>query len=131
MSRSSKAIKGKRKVEKKKARVKRRAVPERMRSKRSIEEVTYGAGYDGTSGSCDNAGSQAREAVALATNAAPKMNDQSGRSDPPHRPDTVAGTTPIYPQATASALAALQAWFLLPLRNLQSWQEAWFRLLPR
>jgi hypothetical protein len=27
--------------------------------------------------------------------------------------------------------AALQAWFLLPLRNLQSWQEAWFRLLPR
>jgi hypothetical protein len=36
-----------------------------------------------------------------------------------------------YPQATVTALAALQAWFLLPLRNLQSWQEAWFQLLPR
>ena len=131
MNRSSRAVKGKRKVVTKKARVKRRAVPERMRSKRSVEEVTHGAGYYGTSGSCDNAGSQAGEAVALATNAAPKMNDQSGRSDPPHRPDTVAGTTPIYPQATATALAALQAWFLLPLRNLQSWQNAWFRLLPR
>jgi hypothetical protein len=115
VSRSSKAIKGKRKVETKKARVKRRAVPERMRSERGVEEVTRGAGF---------------EAVALATNAAPKMNDP-GRSDPPQRPDTVARATPIYPQATASALAALQAWFLLPLRNLQSWQEAWFRLLPR
>jgi hypothetical protein len=39
--------------------------------------------------------------------------------------------TAIYPQATVTALAALQAWFLLPLRNLQSWQEAWFRPLPR
>ena len=131
MSRSSKAIKGKRKVETKKARVKRRAVPERMRSERGVEEVTHGAGYYGTSGSCDNAGSQAREAVALATNAAPKMNDQSGRSDPPQRPDGMARATAIYPQATATALAALQAWFLLPLRNLQSWQNAWFRLLPR
>jgi hypothetical protein len=45
------------------------------------------------------------------------MNDQSGRSD--------------LPPATATALAVLVAWFLLPLRNLQSWQEAWFRLLPR
>ena len=76
VSRSSKAIKGKRKVETKKARVKRRAVPERMRSERGVEEVTHGAGYYATNGSRDNAGSQAGEAVALATNAAPKMNDQ-------------------------------------------------------
>jgi hypothetical protein len=43
----------------------------------------------------------------------------------------MARATAIYPQATVTALAALQAWFLLPLRNLQSWQEAWFRPLPR
>jgi hypothetical protein len=133
VSRSSKAIKGKRKVATKKARpaIKRRAVPERMRSERLVEEVTHGAGNYGTNGSRDDAGPQAGEAVALATNAAPKMNDQSGRSDPPQRPDGTARATAIYPQATATALAALQAWFLLPLRNLQSWQEAWFRLLPR
>jgi hypothetical protein len=107
VNRSSRAVKGKRKVVTKKARVKRRAVPERMRFKRGVEEVTHGAGYYGTSGSCDNAGSQAGEAVALATNAAPKMNDQSGRSDPPHRPDTVAGTTPIYPQATATGFGGI------------------------
>jgi hypothetical protein len=129
VSRSSKAIKGKRKVETKKARVKRRAVPERMRSERGVEGVTHGAGDYATNGSRDNAGSQAGEAVALATNATPKMNDQSGRFDPPQRPDAMARATAIYPQATA--LAALQAWFLLPLRNLQSWQEAWFRILPR
>jgi hypothetical protein len=129
VSRSSKAIKGKRKAETKKARVKRRAVPERMRSERGVKEVTHGAGYYARNGSRDNAGSQAGAAVALATNAAPKMNDP-GRSDPPQRPDAMARATAIYPQATA-ALSALQAWFLLPLRNLQSWQEAWFRLLPR
>ena len=56
VSRSSKAIKGKRKVETKKARVKRRAVPERMRSERGVEEVTRGAGYYATNGSRDNAG---------------------------------------------------------------------------
>ena len=100
-------------------------MPERMRSERRVEEVTHGAGDCGTNGS------QAGEAVALAPNAAPKMNDQSGRTDLPQRPDTVARATAIYPQATVTALAALQAWFLLPLRNLQSWQEAWFRLLPR
>ena len=133
MSRSSKAIKGKRKVAAKKARrtVKRRAVPERMRSERRVEEATPRAGNYGTNGSRDDAGARAGEAVALATNAAPKMNDQSGRSDPLQRPDAGAQATAIYPQATATALAALQAWFLLPLRNLQSWQEAWFRLLPR
>jgi hypothetical protein len=134
VSRSSKAIKGKQKVVTKKARrtVQRRAVPERMRSERRVDEVTHGAGNYGTNRSRDeDAGPQAGEAVALATNAAPKMNDQSGRSDPPQRPDTVARATAIYPQATATALAALQEWFLLPLRNLQSWQEAWFRLLPR
>ena len=97
---------------------------ERMRSKRGVEKVTHDAGCYGTSGSYDNAGSQAGEAVALAAIAAPKMNDQSGRSDPPQRPDAMA-------RATATALTALQAWFLLPLRNLQSWQEAWFRPLPR
>ena len=82
VSRSSKAIKGKQKVAAKKARpaVKRRAVPERMRSERRVEEVTHGAGNYGTNGSRDNAGTG--EAVALATNAAPKMNDQSGRSVP-------------------------------------------------
>jgi hypothetical protein len=112
VSRSSKAVKGKRKVETKTGRVRRRAIPQRMRFERSR----------------DNAGPQAGPAVALATNAAPKMNDQL---DPPQRPDTVARATAIYPQATATALAAVQAWFLLPLRNLQIWQEAWFRLLPR
>ena len=133
MSRSSKAIKAKRKVAAKKARpaVKRRAVPERMRPERRVDEVTRGAGNYGKNGSRDDAGPQAGEAVALATNAAPKMNDQSGRSDLLQRPDTVARATALYPQAPATALAALQAWFLLPLRNLQSWQEAWFRLLPR
>ena len=130
MSRSSKTIKGKRKVETKKTPGKRRAAPERMRSERRVEEVTHGVENYGTNGSRANAGSQVSEAVALATNATPKMNDQSGRSDLPQRPDTAARAT-IRPQATATALAALQAWFLLPLRNLQSWQEAWCRLLPR
>ena len=133
VSRSSKAVKRKRKVETKKARtaVKRRAAPERMRSERRVEEVTRGAGNYGTNGSRDNAAIPAGEAVVLTANPASKMNDQSGRSDPPRRPDTVVRATAIYPQATATALAALQAWFLLPLRNLQSWQEAWSRLLPR
>jgi hypothetical protein len=62
VSRSGKAVKGKRKGEAKRARpaVIRRAVPERMRS----EKVTHGAGNYGTDGS-----------VARATNAVPKMND--------------------------------------------------------
>jgi hypothetical protein len=111
VSRSSKAVKGKRKVEAKRARpaVKRRAVPERIRS----EEVAHGVVNYGTNESHDNAG----EAVALATNDVSQMN--------------MARAAALYPQATATALAALQAWFLLPLRNLQSWQEAWFRLMPR
>ena len=129
MSRSSRAIKGKQKVAAKKARpaVIRRTVPERVRSERRVEEVTRGAGNSGTNGSRDNAG----KSVALATNAAPKMNDQSGRSLPFSAPIPVLRATAIYPQATVTVLATLQAWFLLPLRNLQSWQEAWFRLLPR
>jgi hypothetical protein len=102
VNRSSKAVKGKRRVETK-ARLKRRAVQERIRSEWRIDEATHGAGNYGTNGSPDNAGPQAGEAVALAANVAPKMNEQS--------------------------LAALQAWVLLPLRNLQSWQEAWLRLL--
>jgi hypothetical protein len=140
VSRSSKAVKGKQKVEAKRARpaVKRRAVPERMRS----DKVIHGAGNYGTNESHDNAG----EAVALATNDVPTTNDQSlcrgpppaagaaarpDRSDSLQRLDTVARAAALYPQATATALAALQAWFLLPLRILQSWQEAWFWLLPR
>lgn len=91
-------------------------MPERMRSERSR----------------DRAGPEAGEAVAVATNAAPKKNDPPGRSDLRTRPDTVAqGLAIIDPQATATALAALQGWFLLPLRNIQIWQEAWLRLLPR
>jgi hypothetical protein len=74
VSRSSRAVKGKRKVETKKARVKRRAVPERMRSERGVEEGTHRAGHYGTNGSRDNAGSQAGEAVALAAIAAPKIS---------------------------------------------------------
>jgi hypothetical protein len=76
--RSSKAIKEKRKVEPKKARpaVERRAVFERTRSERRIEGLAPGAGNHGTDGSRDNAGPQASEAVALATNAAPKIVNQ-------------------------------------------------------
>jgi hypothetical protein len=40
-------------------------------------------------------------------------------------------SAPRYYGSRNGNLAALQAWFLLPLRNLQSWQEAWFRPLPR
>ena len=124
MSRSSKAVNGKRKVEAKTARpaVKRRAVPERMRS----GKVIHGAGNYGTSKSRDNGG----EAVALAMNDAPKMNDPLYPGPPPAA-GTAAQPDRSDSQATATALAALQAWFLLPLRNLQIWQEAWFRLLPR
>ena len=125
--------KGKRKVAVRKARrtVQRRAVPERMRSERRVDEVTHGAGNYGTNGPRDNAGPQEGKVVSLATNAAPKMNDQLGKSDLLQRPDTVAWASALYPEAPAAALAALQVWFLLPLRILQSWQEAWFRLLPR
>ena len=58
------------------------------------------------------------------------MDDQVGKSGS-EPPGTVTPATAIHPQATAIALAAFQAWFLLPLRTLQNWQEAWFRLLPR
>ena len=72
MSRSSKAIKGKRKLEAKKSRtaVKRRAVPEHMRSERRVEEVTHGPGNHRTHGSRDNAGPQAGDAVPLAPSTA-------------------------------------------------------------
>jgi len=117
VGRSSNTVTRKRKVATKKAQAKRKALPERVRSERRIEEVTHGSG--------DNAG-----AVALATNAGPKMDDQVGKSGS-EPPGTVTPATAIHPQATAIALAAFQAWFLLPLRTLQNWQEAWFRLLPR
>jgi hypothetical protein len=66
-------------------------VPERMRSEGGVEEGTHGAGHYGTNGSRDNAGSQAGEAVALAAIAAPKMNDQSGRSDECRQPARLEG----------------------------------------
>jgi hypothetical protein len=130
VDRSSKIVRGKKKGQTTKARVKRRAVPERVRSHQRVEDVTRPSGDYRTGASRDNAGPQARETVVLATNSASKMNDQSGRSDLPQRPDS-APTTTIYPQATATALAALEAWFLLPLRTWQSWQGAWARLLLR
>ena len=41
------------------------------------------------------------------------------------------GAMQVYPHGTAAVFAALQALFLLPLLSLQTWQEAWFRFLPR
>ena len=102
MRRSSKAVKWKRKVSAKKART---AVKRRAAPERMRSE---------------------RRIDEVTHGAGPKMNDQSSRSDPLQHPDNV-----VRAAATATALAALQAWFLLPLRNLQSWQEVWFRLLPR
>ena len=106
-------------------------MPERMRSERRVDEATHGAGNYGTNGSRDDAGLRRARQLRLLRMPRPTMNDQLGRSDLLQRPDTVARATALYPEAPATALAALQAWFLLPLRNLQSWQEAWFRLLPR
>ena len=130
MNRRSKVVKGKTKVETKKARVKRRTVPERVRADRRVEEVTRPAGDNRIGGSRDNAGSRPRQAGVLPSNA-PKMNDQSGGLDLPRRPETIDLATAIYPQATANALAALQAWFLLPLCAWQSWQGVYARLLLR
>ena len=76
-------------------------MPERVRSERRIEEATHGGGTTEQMVLAINAG-----AVALATNAGPKMDDQSGKSGP-QRADTVARATAIHPQATATALAAL------------------------
>jgi hypothetical protein len=120
VSRSSKAVKGKRKVEAKKARpaVKRRAVPERMRSDRRVDEGRPDAAKRVTDELRGNAGGLAGQAISPADS-----------SDPPRRQETLVGAVQIYPPATI--LAALQVWFLLPLRSLQIWQEAWFRLLPR
>lgn len=106
-------------------------MPERVRSDRRLEEVTRPAGDDRRGGSRDNAGSLPSQAGVLASNAAPKMNDPSGRSDLSLRPETIDLATAIYPQPTAIALAALQSWFLLPFRTWQSWQGAYARLLLR
>jgi len=101
-------------------------VPERMRSKRRGEEVIHASTNYRPRESSDNAASKADEAVVLPANAALKMDESSGiRSHRPRRPDT--GD----PQATATTLAVLEAWFLLPLRSFQSWQKIWFRLLLR
>jgi hypothetical protein len=117
--RSSKAVKWKRNVSAKKARtaVKRRAVPERMRSDRRVDEGRPDAGKRVTDGFRNNAGPLAGQAAA--------------DSSPPRRQETLGGAVQIYPQATATVLAALQVLYLLPLRSLQTWQEAWLRLLPR
>ena len=104
-------------------------MPERVRSDRRVEEVTRPAGDYRRGGSRDNAGSLPSQAGVLSS--APKKNDPSGRSDLSRRPETIDLATAIYPQATAIALAALQAWFLLPFRTWQSWQGAYARLLLR
>ena len=116
MRRSNKAVKGKRKVAAKKARpaVKRRAVPERIRSDRHVEEVRSNADKLVTEG--------------IGSNVVP-LTGQAISPDSPQGKDT--GAMQAYPHATAAVFAALQALFLLPLRSLQIWQEAWFRLLPR
>jgi len=84
---TSRPAKRKGKAATKKARVKRRAVPERLGSDRRVE-------------------------------ATKPAKDE---------PDV---TSSEY-QRHATALAAVQAWFLLPLRTWQSWQGAWARLLLR
>ena len=128
MNRRSKVVKGKTKVETKKARVKRRTVPERVRADRRVEEVTRPAGDNRTGGSRDNAGSRPRQAGVLPLNA-PKMNDQSGGLDLPRRPETIDLATGNL--SAANAVAALQAWFLLPLCTWRSWQGVYARLLLR
>jgi hypothetical protein len=95
-------------------------MPERMRSDRGVDEGRPDAGKRVTDGLPDNAGLLAGQAISAADS-----------SDPPRRQETLVGTVQIYPQATATVLATLQALFLLPLRGLQTWQEAWLRLLPR
>ena len=120
MRRSNKAVKGKRKVAAKKARpaIRRRAVPERIRSIRHVEEVRPNAGKSVTEGIGSNAVPLRGHAISTA--------DSSGS---PQGLETEA--VQIYPHATATVFAALQALFLLPLRSFQSWQEAWSRFLLR
>ena len=120
MRRSNKAVKGKRKVAAKKARpaVKRRAVPERIRSDRHVEEVRSNADKLVTEGIGSNVVPLTGQAISPADDA-----------DSPRGQET--GAMQIYPHATATAFAALQALFLLPLLSLQIWQEAWSRFLPR
>ena len=120
MRRSNKAVKGKRKVAAKKASpaIKRRAVPERIRSDRHVEEVRSNADKLVTEGIGSNVVPLTGQAVSPADNA-----------DSPQGQET--GAMQIYPHATATAFAALQALFLLPLLSLQIWQEAWSRSLPR
>ncbi len=100
-------------------------MPARMRSDHRIEEVTRGPRGNRTGGFRENVAIPAGEAAALSTGAASKMSDQ------PSSHNSVVRAMAIYPQAAATLWAGLQALFLLPLRNFQSWQNAWFRLLPR
>ena len=109
MRRSNKAVKGKRKVAAKKARpaIRRRAVPERIRSNRHVDEVRPNAGKSVTEGIGSNAVPLRGHAISPA--------DSSGS---PQGLETEA--VQIYPHATATVFAALQALFLFPLRSLQS-----------
>lgn len=50
---------------------------------------------------------------------------------PPAHSESLAGAMQLYPQAAAGLFAAMQAVLLLPLRSMQSWQEAWLRVVPR
>jgi len=118
--RSNKAVKGKLKVAAKKAKpvIKGKAVPERIRSDRYVEEVRPNAEKLVTDGMAGNVVHLTDPAISLA-----------GNADRLRGPET--GAIQAYPHGTAAVFAALQALFLLPLRSLQTWQEAWFRLLPR
>lgn len=122
MGRGSNAVKAKPKN--RRAAVKRRAVPERMRSDLRVERHPN-AGKRITDGHRDNAGLQAGDAVSVAASAA---SNPSIGSDPPQRP--IALMRGIS-HTTATSLPGFQAWFLFPLRAFQIWQNAWFGLLPR
>ena len=93
-------------------------MPERIRSDRHVEEVRSNADKLVTEGMGSNVVPLTGQAISPADNA-----------DSPQGQET--GAMQIYPHATATAFAALQALFLLPLLSLQIWQEAWSRSLPR
>ncbi len=116
MAGTRKAVRGKQKIKaEKKGRpaAKRRALATPMPSDRRVEDVTRGAKNSSTG--------ELRDRVAIA----PATNARSDMSDQPSSQNNLAT------QATATVWPGLQALYLLPLRSLQSWQEAWFRLLPR
>ena len=94
-------------------------MPERIRSDRHVEEVRSNAGRLVTEGMGSNVAPLTGQAISPADDA-----------DSPQGQET--GEMQTYPHATATVFAAaLQSLFLLPLRSLQIWQEAWSRSLPR